>query len=132
MDTNYSVVAVSLGSNFGDRSGNVARALDWLSGQMIDCRCSHIYETAEVSGLGSPYMNAVLLGRTSSDRDSLVAATKDYELVNGRTPESRGRGEVAIDIDIVVWDGSVERPVDFSREFFRIGYRAVRGVDLGI
>ncbi|MDE6338577.1 MAG: hypothetical protein K2K97_02170, partial [Muribaculaceae bacterium] len=55
--------------------------------------------------------------------------TKNYEKENGRNAEARKRGDVPIDIDIVVWNGEVVREHDFVCNFFRIGLRTLRSVD---
>lgn len=118
-------VLVSFGSNFGNRTRNVADAICWFKNIADSVSSSHIYETPEIHGFGTPYMNAVAKGNIAMDLHQLVSKCKLYELEHGRTPESRKRGEVAIDIDIVVWDGSIVRPADFSRDFFQIGFRTL-------
>lgn len=113
---------VSIGSNYRNRSQNVEKALKWIKDSFTHCRFSSIYETPEVHGAGSPYMNAVCIFETSCDLATLTERSKIYEERNGRTPETRKRGEVPIDIDIVVWNGEVLRSMDFSCNFFKIGY----------
>lgn len=116
---------LSLGSNCGDRETNVTNVLTELSGMFGDMRNSGIYETPEIHGKGAPYMNAVVECAVSLDFDRFNALVKEMELRNGRTAQARARGEVPIDIDVVIWDCSVIRPADFSREFFQIGYRRI-------
>lgn len=118
-------VTVSFGSNFGDRTGNVARALKWFESIVCDCRISSIYETPEIHGIGKPYMNAVAVGTTMHDLESLTRLSKTYEIENGRSMSRRRNGEVPIDIDIVVCNSEILRPLDFSRSFFQIGFREV-------
>ena len=48
-----------------------------------------------------------------------------YSKENGRDEERRRRGEVPIDIDIVLWNAKTVRPADFAREFFQIGFREI-------
>lgn len=120
-----SCVILSFGSNFGDRKKNVADALKWFGTMASDCRFSSIYETPEVHGNGAAYMNAVALGTTSLDLGSLNKLAKTFELNNGRDDFHRSRGEVPIDIDVVMWDNETLRPMDFSCDFFQIGYREI-------
>lgn len=120
-----SCVILSFGSNFGDRKKNVADALKWFGTMASDCRFSSIYETPEVHGKGAAYMNAVALGTTSLDFGSLNKLAKTFELNNGRNDFHRSRGEVPIDIDVVMWDNETLRPKDFSCDFFQIGYREI-------
>lgn len=119
-------VVVSVGSNCGDRAENVRGALEWLSAHIMDTRCSDIYETPEIHGKGSPYMNAVLVGSTPQDIAELNASFKKYELSQGRDADARAAGMVPIDVDIVVWNGEVIRPGDYAATFFKLGYGQLR------
>lgn len=113
---------VSLGSNYGDRTRNVEEAIFWMNNVADNCKNSSIYETPEIHGIGKPYMNAVLKGVTAISLDILQEMMKMYEIEHGRSMERRVKGEVPIDIDIVIWDSKVIRPLDYGREFFKIGY----------
>lgn len=119
-------IFLSVGSNYGDRRKNVEDALQWLSRLLRDFRDSSIYETRAVQGYGPSYFNAVVSGYTDIDYESLNRDLKSYETICGRTSEARMRNEVIIDIDIVIVDNEIIRPVDFSREFFQIGYKEIR------
>jgi len=92
---------------------------------MSECEASDIYETPEIHGRGEPYMNAVLSGRTGMELETLERLTKEYETGAGRDAAARNAGRVPIDIDIVIWDGTVVRPKDYSQSFFRICYKSV-------
>lgn len=117
----------SLGSNFGDRSRNVASAIEWLAGFLTDLAVSDIYETPAYGHNGSPYMNAVVRGRLrqSGGLQTLQQACKEYELLNGRDGEARKNNRVPIDIDIVMAGETILRETDFSRGFFQQGYRQI-------
>ncbi len=115
-------VALSLGSNCGDREGAVAEAEEWLTAILVGARGSDAYETAPVGSGTRPYLNAVVLGETDLSDCQLNAMLKAYETSHGRDDESRRRGDVPIDIDLVVSDGKVLRPRDFACSFFTIGY----------
>ena len=43
----------------------------------------------------------------------------------GRDSEARERGDVPLDVDIVLFDAEIVRPRDFSQSFFRIGYESL-------
>lgn len=126
MNRELNTVVVSLGSNYGDRRGNVSKALDWFKLSFSDCEASDIYETPEIHGIGSPYMNAVCVCKVACERTELEAALKQYEKDNGRDASARARGDVPVDIDIVIWNGEVVRPKDFACNFFRIGLRTLQ------
>lgn len=128
MDTEevlLSEVTVSFGSNYGDRRNNVENAQRWFSSIAEDCRHSSIYETPEIHGKGKPYMNAVASGAVRLDMGKLHELSKIFEAENGRDEERRKRGEVPIDVDIVLWNAETVRPADFAREFFQIGFREI-------
>lgn len=120
-----SQIVLSLGSNCGDRETNVREAAAWLGMHLSGMRCSGIYETPEVHGNGSPYFNAVVIGETDNDYETFNQELKHYELLAGRDDTCRRMGLVPIDIDIVVWNGDILRPFDYSARFFTIGYRTL-------
>lgn len=114
-------VVLSIGSNVTPRYERVVDALSKLKGILEDCMASDIYETPEIHGIGRPYMNAVMTGTTNMSLDDLHQRTKQLELQAGRDAEARMRGEVYVDIDIVIWNREVIRPNDFRQTFFKIG-----------
>lgn len=116
---------VSLGSNCGDRHAAVAEAICWLSGRLSDFKASEIYETPPYGHAGSDYMNAVVSGNCECSPEDFEAECKIYELKCGRNGEARMRNLVPIDIDVVISDGNILREADFSRGFFKIGYRQI-------
>lgn len=123
-DTGHSAV-LSLGSNIGDREENVNDTITLLSSLFPGLESSGIYETPEIHGVGASYMNAVVRCRIAQDYDGFCSLAKEIERHRGRNEETRMRGEVPIDIDVVIWDGEVMRPADYAREFFQIGYRTL-------
>lgn len=118
-------VVVSLGSNEHPRCRRIEEAIATMRRVLSECEVSDIYETPEIHGFGDPYMNAVLAGRTRMNHAALEHFSKQYELGAGRDVMAREEGRVPIDIDIVIWDGTVVRPKDYAQSFFRIGYTAL-------
>lgn len=116
-------LVLSIGSNLS--SDNVAEAILWLRGRLSKMEVSRIYETPAVKGGMRSYSNAVVSGETYIELEDFNALLKKYEENCGRTPETRLRGDVVIDIDIVVCDGEILRPWDFRQNFFRIGYASL-------
>lgn len=115
-----------IGSNCGDRNGNVESALEWLSGILKDFRHSHIYATPDCKGGQRVYLNAVCTGLTERSSAELDVLCKEFELSLGRDSSARVAGDVPVDVDIVVFDGRIVRERDFASEFFQIGYREVK------
>jgi len=115
-------LALSLGSNNPDRERQMQAAMDWIASLLHDVRVSAIHETPSDNGIGAPYLNAVATAWTDMDIDRVTSLIKQWETQCGRTPESKIMGEIPIDIDIVVWDGTTIRAREFSRPYFRKGY----------
>ena len=113
-------VVLSVGSNVGYEE--VKSALGWLSHELEEYQASTLYRTPALHGVGSPYVNAVVIGKISETCDEFNNHLKEYELANGRDAAARAAGVVPIDIDIVMVDDDVVRPRDYSHSFLQIGY----------
>lgn len=120
-------VVFSIGSNCGSRETNVRDAIALLGSYLGNMAVSHIYETPDVRGGIGRYMNAVVSGITSMTEQDCELMCKKLELQAGRDAAARERGEVPLDVDIVVWDGDVLRPRDFRQKFFTIGFEEIQG-----
>lgn len=108
-----SSAVISLGSNAPDGYTILTRVMDDLAPM-----------TVKASGLYSDggYYNAVLQLTVSVSRDKLVETFKRMEREAGRLPDSRLTGKVPLDIDVVIFDGGICRPDDFSQPYFQRGY----------
>lgn len=113
---------LSLGSNLGDRLGNLKEAKRLIS-LIPDVRVtakSFVYETSPVGVPGEfahlPFLNAVLLIETSSQPAELLAKLKKIEDDMGRVHKTGKNAPRPIDIDIVfsgnlcVADGGLHIP----------------------
>lgn len=120
-----SVAVLIIGSNFGNRREFLEASLRKLSVVAVILRNSHIYESADYLGIGRKYLNIVLEVVTVEEEDDFVKYLKGLELEAGRTDVSRERGEVPLDIDIVVWNNEIRRPTDYNSAFFIQGYRQI-------
>src|SRR3989442_2346896 len=97
-------VFLALGSNLGDRRGNLAAALQRLREVMEITTISSIYETEPVGYLDQPrFLNIVCRGKTSLSAQELLKYAKDIEVAIGRQPTFRN-GPRPIDIDIIFYD----------------------------
>lgn len=117
---------ICLGSNSGMRADNIAGAVDTLMFLLEEVRMSDLYETPDACGGKNRYMNMVMEGHCDMEMKELEAACKMMELIAGRDVEARKRGEVPLDVDIVIWDGKVLRPRDYNQKFFTIGYGQIQ------
>ncbi len=98
------IVYLALGSNLGDRRGNLAAALQRLRDVMEIDMVSSIYETEPVGYTDQPmFLNMVLRGQTHLPPKELLKATRQIEKTLGRQPSFRN-GPRPIDIDIIYYD----------------------------
>ena len=118
-------VFFSIGSNYGDKKGNVIKGLEWLSKLLSDFKCSSVYETPDCHGGNKIYFNAVAYGRSALEPQDLEGLCKRFEVDCGRDATMRNMGNVPLDIDLVIYNGKILRPNDFKREFFKIGYEMI-------
>ncbi len=128
---------VCVGSNCGCRRENVEKAVVWLGSLLSGMESSGVYSTMDepvlsdkrLSGCASDsygeYINCVVAGEFAGDGESLRQLCKEYELSNGRDIACRLRGEVPVDIDIVVADGDILRVRDWNSCYFQKGYRRI-------
>ena len=118
-------VVISIGSNCGDRKTLVEESITWLKKTLMQTMVSDIYETPCALKVGKPYLNAVIKGFFQGDSFQLQDLLKEKEHQLGRTSECRQKGDVPIDMDIVVCDREILKPWDYRQRFFRIGYYQV-------
>src|SRR6184192_4013220 len=83
-------VYLALGSNLGDRRGNLATALQRLREVMEISTVSSIYETEPVGYLDQPrFLNIVCSGKTKLSARKLLKRAKEIEASLGRRPTFR-------------------------------------------
>jgi 2-amino-4-hydroxy-6-hydroxymethyldihydropteridine diphosphokinase len=101
---------LGLGSNEGDRLGNLRAARDALGGHGVEVvASSSVYETApQGEVLDQPdFLNACLRVRTALGPEELLDAAKAVERELGRVPGGQRHGPRPIDIDVLLL-GDVE------------------------
>jgi len=107
---------VGLGSNLGDRAGNLLLAIrGMMEASLCVTRVSSIYETAPVSDVEQPpYLNMVAeIGNNLPTPEQVMARLLRIEFALGRTREVKD-GPRTIDLDLVLY-GNVESNTDFLR-----------------
>jgi len=98
------IVHLALGSNLGDRRGNLAAALQRLRDVVAIESISSVYETEPVGYLEQPrFLNIACCGRTGLSAQELLQYTQAIEIAIGRRPSFRN-GPRPIDIDILLYD----------------------------
>ena len=107
---------VALGSNLGDRAGNLLLALrGMMEASLCLCRVSSIYETEPISKVEQPpYLNMVAeIGNPLPAPEQVMARLLRIEFALGRTREVKD-GPRTIDLDLLMY-GEVESATEFLR-----------------
>jgi 2-amino-4-hydroxy-6-hydroxymethyldihydropteridine diphosphokinase len=97
-------VAIALGSNLGDRRAHLLWAVERLASRLGDLRVSTLLET-EPEGVDEPqppYLNAVVVGRTSMAAPALLGWLLSLEEQRGRKRPS-WRAPRTLDLDLVFY-----------------------------
>ena len=98
-------IVLAIGSNEGDRRGNLVRALSEISEFASLLAHSMIYETPpEGYAEQRDFLNAAILAETPEDPFSLLRLCKKTEAKLGRKANFRN-GPRPIDIDIIFYEG---------------------------
>ena len=98
------IVYLALGSNLGDRRGNLAAALQQLREVVTIEKVSSVYETEPIGYLEQPrFFNIACCGKTWLSAQDLLHSIQAMEVALGRQPTFRN-GPRPIDIDILLYD----------------------------
>jgi 2-amino-4-hydroxy-6-hydroxymethyldihydropteridine diphosphokinase len=97
---------VSLGSNLGDRLGQLRRGLEVLSMHLPIVAVSGIYETAAVGVTDQPDFLNLVASLGTDDAEAAFIAAQSAETAQGRL-RSRRWGPRSLDVDVVDVDGRV-------------------------
>lgn len=115
MTTRGKTVWLALGSNVGDRAGNLRKALEILREITTGMfRVSRIYETEPVGpGPQERYLNLCVRLTTTLNPRQLLEYCKEAEVRVGRV--TRGRWEPReIDVDVLAYEGVTLREADYT------------------
>ena len=117
-------IYLALGSNLGDRMGNLASAVEHLSQKVNIKKVSMVYETEPVYYKEqSLYLNAVLSTVTELEPSDLLRFVKSIESDLGRQPSFRNAPRT-IDIDILFYGDQVAETAELIIPHPRIAERA--------
>jgi 2-amino-4-hydroxy-6-hydroxymethyldihydropteridine diphosphokinase len=113
---NHAKAYVGLGSNLGDRAGNLLLAVrGMMEASLCVTRVSSIYETEPVSEVRQPpFLNMVVeLGNTLPTPEQVMARLLRIEFALGRIRELKD-GPRTIDLDLLLY-GDIEKETAFLR-----------------
>ncbi len=114
---------IALGTNLGDRAGNLREALERLSKAVQIERQSAVYETEPWGVLDQPrFLNMVVAGETELTPSDLLHVLKQIEREMGRTAGPR-YGPRVIDLDILFFDAEQIRTPELTIPHPRLAER---------
>ncbi len=105
----------------------MALTVRWLMSNFDNVTVSDIYEMEAINGVDAPYLNAVAIASTDSPPEAITAKLKQWEKECGRTPSSKSVGIIPMDLDLIIWNGTILRPREFNRAYFSRGYNEING-----
>ena len=117
-------VYFGLGSNMGNRQGNLDKALDLLSQRLQMRQVSSLYDTEPVGNTELPrFLNLVCQVYTRLAPEELLTLAKGIELKLGRVP-GKSNAPRPIDIDILFYGDQVVKTKEFVIPHPRLTERA--------
>ncbi len=114
-----------LGSNTPDKARLIVSAQQRLNDFCSTLSSSGVYEAPDESGLGEPYVNVVLRIVCRLDPDSLRRKLKTLEKDFGRTDQSKAKGIMPLDADIIICDSEIIDRYQYGRDYFKKGYQII-------
>lgn len=115
MNTETVTAYISLGSNLGDRAGNLLLAIrGLLEAHLIVSRLSAIYETEPFAVFDHPpYLNMVAeVHVTNVTPEQMMARMLRVEYLLGRRRESKVKAPRTVDLDLLLF-GKLQHQTDF-------------------
>jgi 7,8-dihydro-6-hydroxymethylpterin-pyrophosphokinase len=118
---------ILLASNF-EAENNIAEARIRLSLAFPDgVRFSENHWSDALVKAGLPtlqgecakYLNAVCVAQTETMREDILLLLKKTETEMGRLRGPEAQGRVAIDLDLIVWNGAILRPNDAAQDYYQ-------------
>lgn len=67
----------------------------------------------------SPFYNQAIKLLSGYERDETIQIFKETEIKLGRTPQSKSKGIVPLDIDLIIWEGVVYKDDYYRFDFVR-------------
>lgn len=118
-------LTISIGSNSIDKVLQMSNCIAWLKENLKATIFSETYSSPAINGKDPEYLNAVAIALSEETHEDLVRQFKAYEASCGRNSYSKKRGEIPIDIDIVIWNDNILRQKDYCQEYFKIGWKLI-------
>lgn len=115
------ITLICLGSNYGFREKSINFAISALERIIGPATAkSNRITSSDVSGLGGSYINCLVAfynHETEMDMTKLQRLASLIEYIAGRRADSKAKGQVDIDVDILVYDGSTVDEEQMDRPY---------------
>lgn len=105
-------VIIMLGSNTGDRKANLDRGVEALHRHITSMSETRDIDSPDFTGRGPDYLNRIVKGKSAIPFPRLKQILRDIESEAGRDRSTPSL--VALDIDIVVYGGTVVKPSEYT------------------
>lgn len=116
---------LSIGSNCPSAAAMMARAEEWLRANFTEVRSSGIYSSKALNAASPDYLNLVARAESPLPADRVIALGKAFEAECGRTPQSKLRGSIEMDVDVIAAGSELLRPTELSRPYFIAGLNKI-------
>lgn len=119
-------VIFSISSNTPDREQKIHEAIEEMKALFPDIKTSAAYTSAAFNGRDPEYMTVAATADTDLPFDRLTTFTKAMEWQIGRSADDSKIGLITIDIDIIVYDGTVIKQRDLAHEPFAEALNSIK------
>ena len=113
-------LVLALGANV-DAKENMEQARHLLKELVQDLRCSTSVWTQPIGIVSKPFLNCVATGTCHIEYSQLRDCIKAIERECGNSTARRKRGEIAMDIDVLFYDGKRYHTNDWNRDYIKRG-----------
>lgn len=114
------LAVIGLGSNI-DASANMHRAVDLLKEQFRILKVSRWMQTQPIGITDQPiFFNGALVLETALELKALEASLKNLENRMGRDRTRPKFGPREIDLDVILWNGTVVDKDYYTRDFLQV------------
>ena len=95
-----------------------------VGGQSVACLFRIYTEPIGLSDSGL-FLNQVAVAGTNASLEEVRRAVKAMEKRLGRMSDSKQKGKIPIDIDLLLWNGTILKPADWEKEYVQLLFRSV-------
>ncbi len=113
---------ISLAANDEKKETTIAHALRLIESYCVILNQTPVYRSEAAGESQQPsYANALLQVETDQEYEELRRRFKSLEHDAGRTPASKERGIIPLDIDIISWNETLLKNKDMEYDYMKKG-----------